>query len=363
LVNITSTFVNDLTIVSACGCCGCGVCIGTNGLLVPSAGGGGGGPMVAGSGTCSIVGNCTLNMASGNYSFVGGGSNNTSSGYYSFVGGGKFNEACGACSATLSGAYNLSCGCNSVISGGCRNTISSLYSSNTISGGYCNLSCGCDNNTIGGGRCNCIAINGNNVIGGGQCNNNSGDGSFIGGGCNNFTLGFVSVLVGGCYNSVCGNNAFVGGGQCNIALCDFTGVFGCDVTNTTACSFMSNQLVACNIFGAGDICADANGVIVPVSSDKRLKTNICSLACGIDRVSLLNPVTYTWIDEKYGKGGQIGFIAQEVEKVVPEAVFKTSDDTYGFNDRPLVALLTKTIQEQEVRITKLEKLVESLLEN
>jgi acyl dehydratase len=91
--NITSdrdctTFVNDLTIVSACGCCGCGVCIGTNGLLVPSAGGGGGGPMVAGSGTCSIVGNCTLNTASGNYSFVGGGSNNTSSGYCSFVGGG-----------------------------------------------------------------------------------------------------------------------------------------------------------------------------------------------------------------------------------------------------------------------------------
>jgi hypothetical protein len=42
-------------------------------------------------------------------------------------------------------------------------------------------------------------------------------------------------------------------------------------------------------------------------------------------------------------------------------VFKTSDDDYGFNDRPLVALLTKTIQEQEVRITKLEKLVQELM--
>jgi hypothetical protein len=127
---------------------------------------------------------------------------------------------------------------------------------------------------------------------------------------------------------------------------------------------MSNQLIACNLFGAGNICADANGVIVPVVSDEKLKTNICSLACGIDRVSLLNPVTYTWIDEKYGKGGQIGFIAQEVEKVVPEAVFKTSDDDYGFNDRPLVALLTKTIQElndkynsQEERIIQLENII------
>lgn len=124
---------------------------------------------------------------------------------------------------------------------------------------------------------------------------------------------------------------------------------------------MSNQLIACNLFGAGAICANASGLIVPVVSDERLKTNICSLACGIDRVSLLNPVTYTWKDEKNGKGGQIGFIAQEVEKVVPEAVFKTSDDDYGFNDRPLVALLTKTIQEQEVRITKLEKLVQELM--
>jgi hypothetical protein len=84
------------------------------------------------------------------------------------------------------------------------------------------------------------------------------------------------------------------------------------------------------------------------------------LDCGINRVSLLNPVTYNWIDEKYGKGGQIGFIAQEVKKVVPEAVFKTSDDDYGFNDRPLVALLTKTVQEQEARILKLEKLVQEI---
>jgi phenylalanyl-tRNA synthetase beta chain len=57
------------------------------------AGSGGAPVMVAGCGTCSIVGS------------------------------GFGNNACGACSATLSGAYNLSCGCNSVISGGCCNTI------------------------------------------------------------------------------------------------------------------------------------------------------------------------------------------------------------------------------------------------
>jgi hypothetical protein len=200
-------------------------------------------------------------------------------------------------------------------------------------------------------------------VGGGFNNKAYCNYTVISGGCNNCACGVLGTIVGGKDNKAFASGSSILGGCSNTASAVYAGIFGCNVTNTTACSFMSNQLIACNIFGAGAICADAAGVIVPVVSDERLKTNICALDCGINRVSLLNPVTYTWIDEKYGKGGQIGFIAQEVEKVVPEAVFKTSTDDYGFNDRPLVALLTKTLQEQEVRITKLEKLIENLLKN
>jgi hypothetical protein len=105
-----------------------------------------------------------------------------------------------------------------------------------------------------------------------------------------------------------------------------------------------------------------NGTIV--SSDRRIKTDIENISdeeC-LNKINSLNVVKYNYTDPSLnGNNKVIGFIAQEVEKVVPEAVFKTSDDDYGFNDRPLVALLTKTIQEQEVRITKLEKLVQELM--
>ena len=49
---VCTTFVNDLTIVSAAACSGCGVCVSTNGLLVPYTAGGGGAntPIKLGSG-------------------------------------------------------------------------------------------------------------------------------------------------------------------------------------------------------------------------------------------------------------------------------------------------------------------------
>lgn len=59
------------------------------------------------------------------------------------------------------------------------------------------------------------------------------------------------------------------------------------------------------------------------SSDKRLKGMIWPLRDGLTKVSALNPVSFTWKDGmESGMGGKedIGFIAQEVEAIVPEVV-------------------------------------------
>jgi hypothetical protein len=387
-------------------CGGSGISISPScgtGVVTICSTGGGSSPMVAGSGTCSIQGNGCSNSAYGNFSFVGGGQCNIA-GCYSFVGGGccNYGYSClntiaggfcnfnnGVCgNAIIGGFCNFTNACFSSILGGCGNTANGFSSV----GGFSNITCSTFGAIVGG--CSNIIFSGYSFIGagignsiynvassivGGTYNSISGNYSTVSGGyCNRIVSGSHSVINGGYANTSCAPNSFIGGGRTNTisvfgcgasilggigntASAGYSGVYGCNVCNTTACSFMSNQLVACNLFGAGAICANASGVIVPVVSDARLKTNICSLDCGINRVSLLNPVTYNWIDEKHGKGQQIGFIAQEVEKVVPEAVFKTSNDDYGFNDRPLVALLTKTIQEQELRITKLENLVQELL--
>lgn len=80
------------------------------------------------------------------------------------------------------------------------------------------------------------------------------------------------------------------------------------------------------------------------SSDRRVKTNIKPLAEGLDTIMRLKPVTFEYIPEyKAGKAGmdslQRGFIAQEVEAVVPEMV-KTVDEKFSDKEIKDFRLLT-----------------------
>ena len=67
-------------------------------------------------------------------------------------------------------------------------------------------------------------------------------------------------------------------------------------------------------------------------SDIRFKSNIQNLINGLDIINSLRPVTFTWNDDIYNqefKGrDDVGFVAQEVEKVIPYAVddFSYSED-------------------------------------
>ncbi len=86
----------------------------------------------------------------------------------------------------------------------------------------------------------------------------------------------------------------------------------------------SNQLVTTttnfnmSIHATNDIVA--NGSFV-ATSDKRVKENITELSNSIDLLSRLRPVSYNKIDKvQYGNKLHYGFIAQEVEEVIPNAV-------------------------------------------
>ncbi len=111
---------------------------------------------------------------------------------------------------------------------------------------------------------------------------------------------------------------------------------------------MSNQLRACNIFGAGAICANAGGTIVPVVSDCRMKTGFLPVGYGLNEIEKLNPVSFLWNDEWKEHNGcdrQIGFLAQEVKEVIPEAVFKTSNSYYGFDSSKLIPVIVSGVKE------------------
>jgi len=101
-------------------------------------------------------------------------------------------------------------------------------------------------------------------------------------------------------------------------------------------------------------------------SDERLKENIQSLSGSLDKVLALNPVSYDW---KYnGEHIEAGFVAQEVEQVLPEYVTTEDDEDQikgltGGMTAGYIAVLTKAIQEQQTIIDDLKARIETLENN
>ena len=90
-------------------------------------------------------------------------------------------------------------------------------------------------------------------------------------------------------------------------------------------------------------------------SDKRLKTNIKEINYGLKTIMKLNPKEYDW---KKDDRHDIGFIAQEVEEVIPEIVKdkKHFDENIKTLDyEKLTAVLIKAVQEQQQQINELKE--------
>jgi hypothetical protein len=74
----------------------------------------------------------------------------------------------------------------------------------------------------------------------------------------------------------------------------------------------------------GNISVTASATAYNTSSDYRLKENIAPMTGALAKVLELNPVTYTWKAD--GSAGE-GFIAHELQAVVPDAVTGEKDAT------------------------------------
>ncbi len=97
----------------------------------------------------------------------------------------------------------------------------------------------------------------------------------------------------------------------------------------------------------GDFTAGGN---ITANSDMRIKKNIRTLENSLEKVLALRGVEFDRIDTGQH---QIGIIAQEVEKLIPEIVKETNgmkSVAYG----NLVAILIEAIKEQNKRIEQLE---------
>ena len=105
---------------------------------------------------------------------------------------------------------------------------------------------------------------------------------------------------------------------------------------------------------SGDIAATGD-VIASCSSDERLKDNKKNIENALEKVELLNGVEFDWNDKQdVYEGHDIGVIAQEVEKVLPEIV-NTRDNGYkAVKYEKLVPLLIEAIKELSNEIKELK---------
>lgn len=92
-----------------------------------------------------------------------------------------------------------------------------------------------------------------------------------------------------------------------------------------------------------------------VASDRRLKKNIETLPYDPAIILKLHPVAYEWINKDRDDKIHEGFIAQEVEKVIPEAVVPAGKDLKGVDPNAMIARLTLEVQDLRKRLDADEK--------
>ncbi len=117
--------------------------------------------------------------------------------------------------------------------------------------------------------------------------------------------------------------------------------------------------------GAGANVATINettGIYTPLS-DVNKKKDFEPSFVGLDVVMQLQPKLFRMLSDDGAVPKQLGFIAQDVQSILPQAYVeqKNGDSTFiGLQDRPFIAALVKAIQEQQALITSLTARITAL---
>lgn len=90
-----------------------------------------------------------------------------------------------------------------------------------------------------------------------------------------------------------------------------------------------------------------SGGVYTNASDAALKTNVNPLPSGTAELLALKPVAFTWIASQ--KPG-MGFIAQDVQAVLPDLVLTDNDGIMGVNYDGFAAVLVKAFQEMQTAL-------------
>lgn len=90
------------------------------------------------------------------------------------------------------------------------------------------------------------------------------------------------------------------------------------------------------------------------SSDENLKNNIKLISQPIDKIKQIKGVSFDWNEKSENTGHDIGVIAQDIEKVLPELVATRDNGYKAVRYEKIVALLIEAIKDQQSQIDELK---------
>ena len=368
-------------------------------------------PDISGLANYSVVKGGLGNEVYGSYSTVSGGTLNEITGDRSTISGGGSNRIEGSSVVISGGQGNYTRGSSNTITGGKDNQINAPLECSTISGGLNNTITLVAGATISGGSGNTVTGSLCGVVGGGE-NNESNIYDFVGGGFNNKAGGAGnSVVPGGDSNTASGQYSFVLGGRGNETAAQYSAVggrnmrlsssanntflWGNDSSATPSTYDISNAFIICPngecAVGIGvnnpkpDVALDVNGTITitdgPTSgsallciaddsgdsnidgiiyrvsplSSRKYKRDIRNLDVGAQKFLKLRPVSFVW---KESEAEDKGFIAEEVEEVIPELVVHKEGQPESVKYSKVVIYLLKGVQDQQRLYKKQQQRIE-----
>jgi hypothetical protein len=324
----------------------------------------------------AVIGGGFSNLASGERSFVGGGGSNTASHLNATIGGGVSNTAGGTASTVGGGSTNTANGDSATVSGGFSNSAAGKFS--FAAGGRASaLHDGAfvwksfDDTVFSSSGVNQFLIS---AAGGVGINTNNPDGyalnvngaSFANGGV--FNSGNTAVRGNGGSHGIFGTgstgvrgeggSAGVYGkhtnGNYGVLGGSSYGVYGEGVTGSYAGRFKGDVRIT-----DGTLQVNA----ITYTSDARYKTNISTLDNALNTILNLRGVGYDWNRSEwknFPEGKQIGFIAQEVEKILPELVSTDKDGYKSVAYANVVPVLVEAVKTLNAKTVQQQKRFEAL---
>jgi hypothetical protein len=231
-----------------------------------------------------------------------------------------------------------------------------------------NNSTGNENSALGEGTlANNTTGNYNSAFGRESLHNSNGNNNTAIGWRAGFQTGSNNTAIGWQAGYRAGNNNTAIGASADFAanVTDATAIgYGARANGNNATAIGNGAVAAANTIHLGNTAVTTIGgqVAWTAASDSRIKKNIINSNYGLATVLKLRPVEYNLISNDLR---QVGFIAQEVQKLVPEVITGKEGDLskgeiLGITYSNLVPVLTKAIQEQQKQIEELKSLILSL---